>query len=73
MPLSTSASSVASSNSSRKLSAASLKQPAIDLVQKIQPLAFVLRAEEEEEDDNWDNDFEGGISFRKLQGMFLDC
>lgn len=69
MPLSTSASSVASSNSSRKLSAASLKQPAIDLVQKIQPLAFVLRAEEEEEDDNWDNDFEGGISFRKLQAL----
>ena len=32
-------------------------------------MAFVLQPPEEQ-DDNWDDDFEEGISFTKLQGMF---
>lgn len=40
------------------------------LVEKIrEPLAFALQPPEEE-DDNWDDDFEEGISFTKLQGQF---
>jgi hypothetical protein len=39
----------------------------INLVEKIQPLSFVLQAPEEQT-DNWDDDFEEGISFTKLQG-----
>jgi len=40
------------------------------LVEKIQPLSFQLQAPEKQT-DNWDDDFEGGISFTKLQGTFL--
>ena len=39
----------------------------INLVEKIQPLSFVLQPPEEQT-DNWDDDFEEGISFTKLQG-----
>lgn len=39
----------------------------MNLVEKIQPLGFVLQPPEEQT-DNWDDDFEGGISFTKLQG-----
>ncbi|EAU85791.2 STE/STE11/cdc15 protein kinase [Coprinopsis cinerea okayama7 len=38
------------------------------LVEKIQPHAFVLQPPEEQT-DNWDDDFEGGISFTKLQAL----
>ncbi|KAF9046366.1 hypothetical protein BJ165DRAFT_1527473 [Panaeolus papilionaceus] len=38
------------------------------LVEKIQPLSFVLQPPEEQT-DNWDDDFEEGISFTKLQAM----
>lgn len=31
------------------------------------PMAFILQPPEEQT-DNWDDDFEGGISFTKLQG-----
>ena len=42
---------------------------AIGLVEKIrEPLAPFVLQPPEEEDDNWDNDFEEGISFTKLQG-----
>ncbi|PPR05399.1 hypothetical protein CVT24_008013 [Panaeolus cyanescens] len=41
---------------------------AIGLVEKIQPLSFVLQPPEEQT-DNWDDDFEEGISFTKLQAM----
>jgi hypothetical protein len=38
------------------------------LAEKIrEPMAFVLQPPEEQ-DDNWDDDFEEGISFTKLQG-----
>ncbi|KAF9483361.1 hypothetical protein BDN70DRAFT_873858 [Pholiota conissans] len=40
----------------------------INLVEKIQPLAFTLQPPEEQT-DNWDDDFEEGISFTKLQAM----
>lgn len=30
-----------------------------------------LRSAAEEDTDNWDDDFEEGISFTKLQGTFL--
>lgn len=36
-------------------------------MEKIQPLSFVLQPPEEQT-DNWDDDFEDGISFTKLQG-----
>lgn len=52
------------------------KQPAakggLGLVEKIQPLSFVLQANEEQT-DNWDDDFEEGISFTKLQGALNCC
>lgn len=39
------------------------------LVEKIrEPRALALQSPEEE-DDNWDDDFVGGISFTKLQGV----
>ncbi|TFK24391.1 Pkinase-domain-containing protein [Coprinopsis marcescibilis] len=38
------------------------------LVEKIQPLSFQLQPPEEQT-DNWDDDFEGGISFTKLQAL----
>ncbi|KAL0576321.1 Protein kinase of the Mitotic Exit Network [Marasmius crinis-equi] len=38
------------------------------LVEKIQPMSFVLSAPEEQT-DNWDDDFEEGISFTKLQAL----
>jgi len=39
------------------------------LAEKIrEPMAFVLQPPEEQ-DDNWDDDFEEGISFTKLQGL----
>ena len=41
---------------------------ALALAEKIrEPMAFVLQPPEEQ-DDNWDDDFEEGISFTKLQG-----
>src|SRR6267154_2560286 len=41
----------------------------VALVEKIrEPLAFVLQPPEEQT-DNWDDDFEDGPSFTKLQGM----
>ncbi|KII90830.1 hypothetical protein PLICRDRAFT_107006 [Plicaturopsis crispa FD-325 SS-3] len=41
----------------------------VGLVEKIrEPLPFVLQAPEEQ-DDNWDADFEEGISFTKLQAL----
>jgi len=56
-----------------------LKAPAITqgkssapvaLVEKIrEPLAFVLQPPEEQT-DNWDDDFEDGPSFTKLQGLY---
>ena len=42
----------------------------INLVEKIRPLSFVLQ-QPEEQTDNWDDDFEEGISFTKLQGTFV--
>ncbi|KAF8349417.1 hypothetical protein F5887DRAFT_946059 [Amanita rubescens] len=39
-----------------------------NLVEKIQPMAFVLQPPEEQT-DNWDDDFEEGISFSKLQAL----
>jgi hypothetical protein len=41
----------------------------VGLVEKIrEPLAFVLQ-QPEEQTDNWDDDFEDGPSFSKLQGI----
>ena len=40
----------------------------MNLVEKIQPLSFLQPPEEQT--DNWDDDFEEGISFTKLQGSF---
>lgn len=42
----------------------------MNLVDKIQPISFVLQPPEEQT-DNWDDDFEEGISFTKLQGGSL--
>jgi len=42
----------------------------VNLADKIQPLSFVLQAPEEQT-DNWDDDFEEGISFTKLQGNIV--
>jgi hypothetical protein len=39
-------------------------------VDGVRPLSFVLQAPEEQT-DNWDDDFEEGISFTKLQGMCM--
>lgn len=46
---------------------ASSTKPAM-LADKIQPNAFKLQSPEEQ-DDNWDDDFEGGISLTKLHGQ----
>ena len=43
----------------------------LNLAEKIQPISFVLQAPEEQT-DNWDDDFEEGISFTKLQGKFCN-
>ncbi|KAF4617839.1 hypothetical protein D9613_005703 [Agrocybe pediades] len=40
----------------------------LNLVEKIQPPGFVLQPPEEQT-DNWDDDFEEGISFTKLQAL----
>jgi hypothetical protein len=57
--------------SARKAGTASNVMPVgINLVEKIQPLSFVLQPPEEQT-DNWDDDFEDGISFTKLQGGHL--
>lgn len=47
--------------------ASNVKPVGINLVEKIQPLSFALQPPEEQT-DNWDDDFEEGISFTKLQG-----
>jgi hypothetical protein len=47
-----------------------VKPVGINLVEKIQPLSFVLQPPEEQT-DNWDDDFEEGISLTKLQGRHL--
>ncbi|KAH7920294.1 hypothetical protein BV22DRAFT_1198990 [Leucogyrophana mollusca] len=45
----------------------------LGLVEKIrEPLAFVLQPPEEQT-DNWDDDFEEGISFTKLQALEKTC
>lgn len=49
-------------------SAPNVKPMGMNLVEKIQPIAFVLQPPEEQT-DNWDDDFEEGISFTKLQGQ----
>lgn len=50
-----------------------VKPVGINLVEKVQPLSFVLQPPEEQT-DNWDDDFEEGISFTKLQGWhFVGC
>jgi len=43
----------------------------LNLAEKIQPISFILQAPEEQT-DNWDDDFEEGISFTKLQGKFYN-
>lgn len=53
-------------------SAPNVKAHGINLVEKIQPLSFVLQPPEEQT-DNWDDDFEEGISFTKLQGIHSVC
>ncbi len=45
------------------------KRSGINLAEKIQPLSYVTLQQPEEQTDNWDDDFEDGISFTKLQGM----
>ncbi|KAF8073920.1 hypothetical protein FPV67DRAFT_1479798 [Lyophyllum atratum] len=49
-------------------SAPNVKSMGMNLVEKIQPIAFVLQPPEEQT-DNWDDDFEEGISFTKLQAL----
>jgi hypothetical protein len=45
------------------------KPTGINLVEKIrEPVAFTLQ-QPEEQTDNWDDDFEEGISFTKIQGI----
>ncbi|KDR82414.1 hypothetical protein GALMADRAFT_220413 [Galerina marginata CBS 339.88] len=51
-----------------KSAAAPSSKAGINLVEKIQPLSFVLQPPEEQT-DNWDDDFEEGISFTKLQAL----
>jgi hypothetical protein len=46
------------------------KRSGVNLAEKIQPLSYVSLQPPEEQTDNWDDDFEDGISFTKLQGMF---
>ncbi|KAJ3518372.1 hypothetical protein NMY22_g13713 [Coprinellus aureogranulatus] len=50
-----------------KSNLASSLKPAV-LAEKIQPNAFKLQSPEEQ-DDNWDDDFEGGISLTKLHAL----
>jgi hypothetical protein len=45
------------------------KRSVINLAEKIQPLSYAALQQPEEQTDNWDDDFEDGISFTKLQGM----
>lgn len=45
------------------------KRSGINLVEKIQPLSYAALQQPEEQTDNWDDDFEDGISFTKLQGV----
>ncbi|KAF5360481.1 hypothetical protein D9756_004630 [Leucocoprinus leucothites] len=73
LPLSSSLLGHSTGPSARKPAAGpSAKQPptkgGLGLVEKIQPLSFQLQAPEEQT-DNWDDDFEEGISFTKLQGL----
>jgi hypothetical protein len=44
------------------------KRSVINLAEKIQPLSYAVLQHPEEQTDNWDDDFEDGISFTKLQG-----
>ncbi|KAG6891524.1 hypothetical protein C0992_005059 [Termitomyces sp. T32_za158] len=64
-PLSSS-SSFSQSNGWKAVSAPNVKSLGMNLVDKIQPISFVLQLPEEQT-DNWDDDFEEGISFTKLQ------
>lgn len=66
IPTSTSVGSLASNPSGWKGGSAPNAKPIF--VEKIQPLSFVLQAPEEQT-DNWDDDFEEGISFTKLQAL----
>ena len=59
--------SLTSGPSGWKSGAAPASKIGINLAEKVQPLSFVLQAPEEQT-DNWDDDFEEGISFTKLQG-----
>ncbi|KAF5382491.1 hypothetical protein D9615_003043 [Tricholomella constricta] len=72
IPLSTSAlsnSSVFHQPAGWKASSApNVKSLGMNLVEKIQPISFVLQPPEEQT-DNWDDDFEEGISFTKLQAL----
>lgn len=47
------------------------KRSGINLAEKIQPLSYAALQQPEEQTDNWDDDFEDGISFTKLQGVSL--
>ena len=47
------------------------KRSGINLAEKIQPPSYVALQQPEEQTDNWDDDFEDGISFTKLQGKQL--
>jgi len=70
LPVSTSAGSHPSSSGSsawRNGSVPNIKATGINLVEKIQPLSFVLQIPEEQT-DNWDDDFEEEISLTKIQG-----
>jgi hypothetical protein len=50
-------------------SAPSVKTSGANFVEKIrEPLAL---GQPEEQTDNWDDDFEEGISFTKIQGVFV--
>ncbi|KAG6902525.1 hypothetical protein C0995_015343 [Termitomyces sp. Mi166 len=65
LPL-TSSSAFYQSNGWKASSAPNVKSLGMNLVDKIQPISFVLQPPEEQT-DNWDDDFEEGISFTKLQ------
>jgi hypothetical protein len=68
---STSAFKVGSSSAPHVTKPSSSSAGPLALIEKIrEPLAFVLQPPEEQ-DDNWDDDFEEGISFTKLQGAFF--
>ncbi|KAG5719270.1 Cytokinesis protein sepH [Termitomyces sp. T112] len=62
----TSSSAFHQSNGWKAASAPNVKSLGLNLVDKIQPISFVLQPPEEQT-DNWDDDFEEGISFTKLQ------